>query len=74
MQLQTENLGLHRFNGFCCLLHISLVDSDLFDLLVVFLKPLQVFRDGLQLAVEFLLSLFQAGDFLLQLGEFFIVQ
>ena len=74
VQLQTENLGLHRFNGICCLLHISLVDSDLLDLLIVFLKPLQVFRDGLQLAVEFLLSLFQPGDFLLQLGEFFIVQ
>ena len=44
------------------------------DLLIVFLKPLQVFRDGLQLAVKFLLSLFQAVDFLLQLGEFFIVQ
>ena len=56
------------------MLHISLVDSDLLDLLIVFLKPLQVFRDGLQLAVEFLLSLFQTVDFLLQLGEFFIVQ
>ena len=74
VQLQTENLGLHRFNGICCLLHISLADSDLLGLLVVFLKPLQVFRNGLQLAVEFLLSLFQAVDFLLQLGEFFIVQ
>ena len=28
----------------------------------------------MQLAVEFLLSLFQSGDFLLQLGKFFIVQ
>ena len=56
------------------MLRISLADSDLLDLLIVFLKPLQVFRDGLQLAVEFLLSLFQPGDFLLQLGEFFIVQ
>ena len=74
VQLQTENLGLHRFNGICCLLHICLVDSDLLDLLIVFLKPLQVFRDGLQLAVEFLLSLFQTVDFLLQLGKFFIVQ
>ena len=74
MQLQTENLGLHLFNGICCLLHICLEDSDLLDLLIVFLKPLQVFRDGLQLAVEFLLSFFQPGDFLLQLGEFFIVQ
>ena len=74
VQLQTENLGSHRFNGISCLLHISLADSDLLDLLIVFLKPLQVFRDGLQLAVEFLLSLFQAGDFLLQFGKFFIVQ
>ena len=74
VQLQTENLGSHRFNGISCLLHISLADSDLLDLLIVFLKPLQVFRDGLQLAVEFLLSLFQPVDFLLQLGEFFIVQ
>ena len=74
VQLQMENLGLHRFNGICRLLHISLVDSNLLDLLIVFLKPLQVFRDGLQLAVEFLLSLFQPVDFLLQLGEFFIVQ
>ena len=74
VQLQTENLGLHLFNGICCLLHICLVGSNLLYLLIVFLKPLQVFRDGLQLAVEFLLSLFQAVDFLLQLGEFFIVQ
>ena len=74
MQLQTENLGLHLFDGICCLLHICLADSDLIYLLIVFLKPLQVFRDGLQLAVEFLLSLFQAGNFFLQLDEFFIVQ
>ena len=74
VQLQTENLGLHRFNGICCLLHICLADSDLLNLFIVFLKPLQVFRDGLQLAVEFLLCLFQPVDFLLQLGEFFIVQ
>ena len=56
------------------MLHIILADIDLLDLLIVFLKPLQVFRNGLQLAVEFLLSLFQPGDFLLQLGKFFIVQ
>ena len=56
------------------MLHICLANSDLLDLLVVFIKPLQVFRNGLQLAVEFLLSLFQSGDFLLQLGKFFIVQ
>ena len=74
VQLQTENLGLHLFDGICCLLHIFLTDSDLLNLFIVFLKPLQVFRDGLQLAVEFLLSLFQPGNFLLQLGEFFIVQ
>ena len=74
VQLQTENLGLHLFDGICCLLHICLAGSDLIYLLIVFLKPLQVFRDGLQLAVEFLLSFFQPGDFLLQLGEFFIVQ
>ena len=35
---------------------------------------MQVFQNGLQLAVEFLLCLFQAGDFLLQLGKFFVVQ
>ena len=74
VQLQTENLGLYRFNGICCLFHICLADSNLLDLLIVFLKPLQVFRDGLQLAVEFLLSLFQTVDFLLQLCKFFIVQ
>ena len=74
VQLQTENLSLHRFNGICCLLHISLADCDLLDLLIVFLKPLQVFRNGFQLAVEFLLSLFQTGNFFLQLDEFFIVQ
>jgi len=74
VQLQTENLGLHLFDGICCLLHIYLAGSDLIYLLIVFLKPLQVFRDGFQLAVEFLLCLFQTGDFLLQLGEFFIVQ
>ena len=56
------------------MLHIILADIDLLDLLIVFLKPLQIFRNGLQLAVEFLLSLFQPGDFLLQLGKFFIVQ
>ena len=56
------------------MLHICLADSDLLDLLVAFLKPLQVFRDGFQLAVEFLLCLFQTSNFLLQLGEFFIVQ
>ena len=74
VQLQTENLGLHLFDGICCLLHICLADSDLIYLLIVFLKPLQVFRDGLQLAVEFLLCLFQTGNFFLQLDEFFIVQ
>ena len=74
MQLQPENLDLHLFNGIFCLLHICLEDSNLLDLLIVFLKPLQVFRDGLQLAVEFLLGFFQPVDFLLQLGEFFIVQ
>ena len=74
VQLQTENLGLYHFNGIGCLLHICLAGSDLICLLIVFLKPLQVFRDGFQLAVEFLLSFFQSGDFLLQLGEFFIVQ
>ena len=74
VQLQTENLGLHLFNGICCLLHICLTNSDLLDLLIVFFKPLQFFRDGLQLAVKFLLSFFQPGDFLLQLDEFFIVQ
>ena len=35
---------------------------------------MQVFRDGLQLAVEFLLCLFQTGNFFLQLDEFFVVQ
>ena len=74
VQLQTENLGLHLFDGIRCLLHISLADSDLLDLFIIFLKPLQIFRDGLQLAVEFLLSFFQPVDFLLQLGKFFIVQ
>ena len=66
VQLQTENLGLHLFNGISSLLHICLADSDLLRLLIVFFKPLQVFRNGLQLAVEFLLSLFQTDDFLLQ--------
>ena len=43
VQLQTENLGLHLFDGICCLFHICLADSDLIYLLIVFLKPLQVF-------------------------------